>query len=165
MGPHNLEDRAKAGRWTARRRVCPYRASSPAITIEPADETLPEDHARPGAGIPGTTARGAETGHALGPGEPGEPPAGHYRREILRFPGQAGPGRALVQADPGNRRPGLRFPVRTELVGALDDQQGQVRRDLNRKIIELASSLAGQEQGEYSQSDHRQHGRGGVAAG
>jgi len=53
----------------------------------------------------------------------------------------------------------------TELVGALDDQQGRVRRDLNRKIIELASSLAGQEQGEYSQSDHRQYGRGGVAAG
>src|SRR5208337_290299 len=120
MGPHNLEGRAKASRWTARRRVCPYRASSPAITIEPADETLPEDHGRPGAGIPGITARGA--------------------------------GAAPI-ADA------------TELVGALDDQQGQVRRDLNRKIIELASSLAGQELGEYSQSDHRQHGRGGVAPG
>src|SRR5208337_3869228 len=106
MGPHNLEGRAKASRWTARRRVCPYRASSPAITIEPADETLPEDHGRPGAGIPGTTARGAGAGHALGTGEPGEPPAGHYRRGIPRFPGRAGPGRAPVRADPGSRRPG-----------------------------------------------------------
>ena len=68
-------------------------------------------------------------------------------------------GRILATVDPAP------IPGATELVGALDDQQGQVRRDLNRKIIELASSLAGQEWGEYSQSDHRQHGRGGVAPG
>ena len=52
-------------------------------------------------------------------------------------------GRILAAVDPAS------IPDATELVGALDDQQGQVRRDLNRKIIELASSLAGQEQGVF----------------